>query len=207
MHKHPEDMGPKGAHETIYNGPTPTTIYDWLGVEFAVLEAPSYQTQHVGTQSETLHGAADSARGQGEQRTVEVHFTYELPDSTIICVSTRRDDGSTPTLLHHQWAALVNYELNLMGRRGGPPWGTGRPPAEFETRLDLNNPPPTTATCHLTVNGVNQPWGIIAISDISTGLPLAACGGHLGSSFIAVAGPEAAFNGIKLRTWPTDVAT
>ncbi|MFY1623776.1 hypothetical protein ACN268_11290 [Micromonospora sp. WMMD735] len=184
--------------------PTPEEIYDWLGVRFAMLEAPHCGAHTVGWHGETtnadVHGVA---RDLGRPRPVEVRIGHELDHDTTVDVTTLRDDTGGASVTHHLWATLINYQLALAGRRGTPPWGSGPPPPQYIDRLDTNNPPEPIGIRTLSVDGNEGiKWVYLACSDMTTGTPLAACGGHVGTSLVMVTGPQHAVMNAKLRMLP-----
>ncbi|SCF23868.1 hypothetical protein GA0070558_1784 [Micromonospora haikouensis] len=198
--------GQPGPHDPsgAFTPPTAEEIYGWLGVRFAMLEAPHYRAHMVGWHRETTHADAHGvARDLGRPRPVEVRIGHELDDDTTIDVTTVRDDTGGASVVHHLWTSLINYQLALAGRRGAPPWGSGPPPPQYVDRLDTNNPPEPTGTRTLSVDGGDTTeWVYLACPDMATGAPLAACGGHIGTSLVMVTGPQDAALTAGLRMLP-----
>ncbi|MFV2104707.1 hypothetical protein [Micromonospora sp. LOL_024] len=179
-------------------------LYRWLGVRFAMLETPSARARRVGRYWETTHADVHGVtRDLGEPKSVEVRVAHELDDDTLVDVVTVRDDTGGASPIHHMWTALINYQLALAGKRGGPPWGAGPPPPQYVDRLDANNPPEATGVRTVSVDGHDMPnWVYLAVPDMATGESLAACGGRLGASLVMIVGPEPAVTAAHLRMWP-----
>ncbi|WP_204036606.1 hypothetical protein [Micromonospora qiuiae] len=198
--------GQPGPHDPsgALTPPTPEEIYGWLGVRFAMLEAPHHRAHVVGWHGETtLADAHGVARDLGRLRPVEVRIGHELDDDTTVDVTTVRDDTGGASVVHHLWTSLINYQLALAGRRGAPPWGSGPPPPQYVDRLDTNNPPEPVGTRTLSVDGRDATeWVYLACQDMATGASLAACGGHVGTSLVMVTGPQDAVMTAELRMLP-----
>ncbi|MFY1632960.1 hypothetical protein ACN27F_06665 [Solwaraspora sp. WMMB335] len=148
------------------------------------------------------HGVA---RDLGQPRCLEVRIGHELNAGSHVDVTTLRDDTGGASVVHHLWKGLIDYQFALAGRRGAPPWGSGPPPPEYVDRLDANNPPQTTQTRTLAVDGQVSPnWTYLTCPDLATAQPLAACGKHISSALVMVIGPAAAVETAQLRMCPDD---
>lgn len=177
--------------------------YQWLGARFALLKAPGCRPLTVGRYSETMvANSVGVTRDLGVEKPVEVHIRQELNDGTIVDVITERDDAGGASVLHQMWSTLINYQLGSAGTRGMP-WGDGPPPPEVVDRLDTNNPPEPTGACAVFVDDAEMAWEQITCPDIATGSPVTVCGGRVGTSLVAVAGPKPHLQNIVLQMWPT----
>ncbi len=178
-------------------------IAEWLGTRVGVLRSPASRSRTVGRTSDTtVANSQGQTRDLGSERPGDVRVAHDLLDGTTAAVVTARDDQGGASLIHHMWAAIIDYQLGQF-RRSGPPWGAGPPPSDVEHRLDTNKPPEPTGTRTVVVDGVELTWDEITERDLATAVPIAVCGGRIGNSVIAVTGRAASLRNLAVELWPT----